>query len=528
MPAVTIPHMPRTPDITVAAIAQTAGRFLFVEERINNRLVFNQPAGHVEQGESLLAAVVREVREETAWRFEPQGLLGVYLWRRPSAPARRCALPSPAAVRDPRRTRSRLDRGIVRTHWLSESRSSRLASPPACAARWSCAVSRTFPRRRHHHAASTPSAQRDPRDRGRQGRPRPPACKGRVPALASAVPRPAVELCPASACRSSPATCPCCPPGARVIVGLSGGVDSAVAALLLKESGWEVHGLFMSNWEEDDGYCTAAQDYQDARAVAAQLGIPLHRASFAREYRERVFAHFLAEHSAGRTPNPDILCNREIKFGVGLRCMHGASARTHFATGHYARLASDAADGTGALQGASMPAKDQSLLPHGRGASSRGGSRARCPAARRAAYMRPRCASARGARACRSMTSPTAPGSASSASARSASFWRAICARSRPSRHRVPDGENLGDSTRDWPSTPSARRNGPRASAAAPGPWPGGSPGTWRPSDARSATVLIVVQGHDHPLLASRALLPTAGPLALAEHPAPRAVQCRR
>ena len=104
-----------------------------------------------------------------------------------------------------------------------------------------------------------------------------------------------------------------------MIVGLSGGVDSAVAALLLKEAGWEVQGLFMSNWDdEDDAYCTAAQDYQDARAVAAELAIPLHRVSFAREYRERVFAHFLAEHAAGRTPNPDVLCNREIKFGVGL------------------------------------------------------------------------------------------------------------------------------------------------------------------------------------------------------------------
>ena len=115
-------------------------------------------------------------------------------------------------------------------------------------------------------------------------------------------------------------------------------MDSAVAALLLKEAGWEVQGLFMSNWDdEDDHYCTAAQDYQDARAVAAELGIPLHRASFAREYRERVFAHFLAEHAAGRTPNPDVLCNREIKFGVGLSWARRLGA-THFATGHYARL----------------------------------------------------------------------------------------------------------------------------------------------------------------------------------------------
>src|SRR5579862_7704998 len=149
-------------------------------------------------------------------------------------------------------------------------------------------------------------------------------------------------------------------PGARVIVGLSGGVDSAVAALLLKEAGWDVQGLFMSNWEEDDdAYCTAAQDYQDARAVASQLGVPLHRASFARDYRERVFAHFLAEHRAGRTPNPDVLCNREIKFGVGLKWARRLGA-THFATGHYARLLATP-DGVG-LYRALDGAKDQSYF----------------------------------------------------------------------------------------------------------------------------------------------------------------------
>ena len=93
----------------------------------------------------------------------------------------------------------------------------------------------------------------------------------------------------------------------------------------------------MSNWEDDDSYCTGAQDFQDARAVAAELDIPLHRVSFAEEYRARVFEYFLTEYRAGRTPNPDVLCNREIKFGI---CLEYAArlGGHHFATGHYARL----------------------------------------------------------------------------------------------------------------------------------------------------------------------------------------------
>ncbi len=133
-------------------------------------------------------------------------------------------------------------------------------------------------------------------------------------------------------------------------MGVSGGVDSAVAALLLKEAGHTVEGLFMSNWEDDeDAYCTTASDWQDARRVCDTLKIPLHRASFAGEYRERVFAHFLREYAAGRTPNPDVLCNREIKFGVCLDYMHRLGA-AKIATGHYARVArADVSPGRGAI-----------------------------------------------------------------------------------------------------------------------------------------------------------------------------------
>ncbi len=147
--------------------------------------------------------------------------------------------------------------------------------------------------------------------------------------------------------------------GERVIVGLSGGVDSAVAALLLREQGAEVQALHMSNWEDDDGYCTAASDLQDARRVAEQIGIPLHHVNFAREYRDRVFAHFLAEYRAGRTPNPDVLCNREIKFGA-FREYAKRLGGARLATGHYARIR--IVDGEPALCKAADEAKDQSYF----------------------------------------------------------------------------------------------------------------------------------------------------------------------
>ena len=123
-----------------------------------------------------------------------------------------------------------------------------------------------------------------------------------------------------------------------VMVGMSGGVDSAVSALLLQEQGFEVAGLFMKNWEEDDGteYCTAEADYADAAAVCDRLGIELHTANFAAEYWDNVFEAFLADYRSGRTPNPDVLCNREIKFKLFLDYAALLGFET-VATGHYAR-----------------------------------------------------------------------------------------------------------------------------------------------------------------------------------------------
>src|SRR5277367_4681043 len=147
-----------------------------------------------------------------------------------------------------------------------------------------------------------------------------------------------------------------------VIVGMSGGVDSAVAAMLLRDAGHAVQGLFMSNWDDDDAYCTAAADFQDARRTCDALGIALHRVSFAQQYRERVFSHFLREYAAGRTPNPDVLCNREIKFGVCLDYMHRLGA-SWIATGHYARV-QPSPTGPQLLRATDV-AKDQSYFLHG-------------------------------------------------------------------------------------------------------------------------------------------------------------------
>lgn len=121
----------------------------------------------------------------------------------------------------------------------------------------------------------------------------------------------------------------------KVVIGLSGGVDSSVCALLLKEQGYDVVGLFMHNWdEEDNGQCTSAQDWQDVLGVSGKLGIPCYSVNFASEYMDRVFAYFLDEYKKGRTPNPDVLCNREIKFGPFAEYARKMGA-DYIATGHY-------------------------------------------------------------------------------------------------------------------------------------------------------------------------------------------------
>ncbi|MDH4235054.1 MAG: tRNA 2-thiouridine(34) synthase MnmA, partial [Gallionella sp.] len=156
----------------------------------------------------------------------------------------------------------------------------------------------------------------------------------------------------------------------RIVVGMSGGVDSSVTALLLKQQGYEVIGLFMKNWEDDDNdeYCSSRQDLLDAVSVADTIGIPIEAVNFASEYKERVFSYFLREYQAGRTPNPDILCNSEIKFRAFLDHAIKLGADT-IATGHYAQVReADGMTRCAEATGAGMP--PHRLLPQTAGFAS--------------------------------------------------------------------------------------------------------------------------------------------------------------
>ena len=151
----------------------------------------------------------------------------------------------------------------------------------------------------------------------------------------------------------------------RVVVGLSGGVDSAVTAWLLKQHGFEVVGIFMKNWEDDDDseYCSSNEDFVDAAAVADVIGIEIEHVNFAAEYRDRVFAEFLREYRSGRTPNPDVLCNAEIKFKAFLdHAMRLGASR--IATGHYARVRRNTQTGQYELLKGLDTSKDQSYFLH--------------------------------------------------------------------------------------------------------------------------------------------------------------------
>ncbi|HET7757923.1 MAG TPA: tRNA 2-thiouridine(34) synthase MnmA, partial [Steroidobacteraceae bacterium] len=272
------------------------------------------------------------------------------------------------------------------------------------------------------------------------------------------------------------------------------------------------HGLHMSNWQEeaDDIWCTAARDFQDARAVAAELAIPLHRVSFAAEYRARVFAQFLGEHRAGRTPNPDVLCNREIKFGAALGYARRLGA-TRFATGHYARLV-PGAHGI-ELHRARDAAKDQSYFLHA------------VPAAQLAATLMPLGELTKAAvreRARRAglpvFDKPDSTGICFIGERPFRDFLGRYLPRT-PGPIESPEGERLGTH-----AGLAFYTLGQRAGLGLGGrhgrpqqPW-------YVAAKDPARNVLLVVQGRDHPLLASSAL--TTGPWHWLGPPAAGAMRC--
>ena len=280
----------------------------------------------------------------------------------------------------------------------------------------------------------------------------------------------------------------------RIIVGMSGGVDSSVAALTLLGQGYDVHGLFMFNWEDDEpAYCTAAQDFEDARGVCDGLDIPLHRANFAREYRERVFRRFLDGYATGRTPNPDVLCNRHIKFGAFLSYARRLGAQ-RIATGHYARLCSDG--GRVRLLKGRDAAKDQSYFLH-----------AVAPAALKSALFPlgdldkrevRRIALERGFANC---AKPDSTGICFIGERPFGEFLARFLP-ARPGIIQTADGEPVGKHAGAFLYTLGQRHGlglGGR-SGAGEAPW-------YVAATDIESNVVVVVQGHDHPLLRRRTLI---------------------
>jgi tRNA-specific 2-thiouridylase len=281
----------------------------------------------------------------------------------------------------------------------------------------------------------------------------------------------------------------------RVIVGLSGGVDSSVAALLLLEQGYHVEGLFMKNWEEDDTdeHCAAAEDLADAQSVAAGLGIPLHTVNFSAEYWDRVFEHFLSEYRAGRTPNPDVLCNKEIKFRAFLdyALERGADA---IATGHYARIGHEG-DHWQLLKGHD-PDKDQSYFLYMLGQSQL--ARSMFPLGELAKTEVRRIAADRGLV---THDKKDSTGICFIGERRFKAFLSRYLP-ARPGEMRTPEGELIGSHDGLMYYTLGQRQGlgiGGRAGSG-DAPW-------YVVGKDLDRNVLLVAQGHDHPLLFKRVLL---------------------
>jgi tRNA-specific 2-thiouridylase len=276
-----------------------------------------------------------------------------------------------------------------------------------------------------------------------------------------------------------------------VVVGLSGGVDSAVAAWLLREQGFEVLGLFMKNWEDDDTdeYCSSRQDLIDAVSVADVIGIDIEAVNFATEYKDRVFAHFLSEYRAGRTPNPDVLCNSEIKFKAFLDHALALGA-DHIATGHYARVRE--VDGRFELLRGTDPSKDQSYFLH------RLDQRQLSPALFPIGHMRKQDVRALAERiGLPNHAKKDSTGICFIGERPFREFLRRYLPTD-PGTMITPDGREVGRHIGLMYYTIGQRQ----------GLGIGGQGLPWYVADKDLATNrLIVVQGHDHPLLASPALL---------------------
>ncbi len=282
--------------------------------------------------------------------------------------------------------------------------------------------------------------------------------------------------------------------GKRVIVGLSGGVDSAVSALRLLERGYAVEALFMKNWEEDDRgeYCAAAEDLADAEAVCSLLGIRLHTVNFSAEYWDRVFEYFLREYAAGRTPNPDVMCNKEIKFRAFLDHAAALGSNT-IATGHYAR--SDHLQGRWRLLRGADPGKDQSYFLYTLGQSQLARTLFPVGDLRKEEVRRIAAAAGLPNHAKKDSTGICFIGERK---------FRDFLARylpARPGDIETPEGRIIGRHTGLMYHTLGQRQG------LGIGGLPEGSGAPWYVVDkALERNVLVVAQGHDHPLLFSRSL----------------------